>query len=95
MAGALKNYSIIVSLYGVITNSAGIHMMAIGITDWMNEAELIDIASYPRDINVVKVEDVKDLLDFSGGVGDLICNGNGTEMESSSLLSGRVSFSQI
>ena len=55
-------------------------MMAIGITDWMNEAELIDIASYPSDINVVKVEDVKDLLDFSDAIGDLTCNGNGKQM---------------
>ena len=54
----------------------GIHIISVGVGDpqWLDMAELQDMASYPTDANVLQVENFNALTMLVGAIRDAICN---------------------
>lgn len=53
----------------------GIHMLVLGLGKWVDKQELVKIASYPWQENLILVPEVDQLIQVKGSVHDKICDG--------------------
>ena len=57
-----------------IAKSQGIHILTVGIGDWVDKYELYSIASHPYQSNAIEVPSFDQLGSFSQRIKDIICN---------------------
>ena len=57
-----------------LLKQCGVHVIVIAVSDWINEDELQNIASFPHEINYFLLEHFNELDNLVDQIRNLVCN---------------------
>lgn len=70
----------------------GIHVIVVGVGDWLDETELLAMASFPHDQNLLRVRTYAELPNFVERTKDLLCNSKNTHTQAHARTIGAASW---
>ena len=57
-----------------LARGRGVHLISVGIGNWLDKYELRSIASYPTELNLISVENFNSISTIRGTIKDAVCN---------------------